>query len=235
MKSLTRILFAAALLLFVKNSFAYTVQDRHLTGFSAIQLSASYDVYITQGGSESVKVEAPDDIINHIATEVQSGTLKIYSKGEHGWSGWNLNGHKKMVVYVEVRNLNSISISGSGDVFFKDGITAPSLKIKVSGSGDVLGKLNVKTLEAAISGSGDVKLSGRADNAAVSLSGSGDYSARDLVTASTAVRVSGSGDAVVNASQKIDASVSGSGDIRYTGEAKQISSDSHGSGEIHRL
>ncbi|MGZ3820533.1 MAG: GIN domain-containing protein, partial [Mucilaginibacter sp.] len=46
--------------------------------------------------------------------------------------------------------------------------------------------------------------------------------------------VTGSGDASVNASSKVDASVSGSGDIKYTGGAKNVSSSKSGSGDIER-
>jgi len=234
MKLLTRTLLTVALLLFINNSFA-AIQDRHLSGFNAISLSAAYDVYIVQGTTESVKVEAPDDMIDHLVTEVQNGVLKIYNKNDHSWGSWNFSGHKKLVVYVTAKDINNIGVSGSGNVYFKNGITTNSLKVRVSGSGNVQGKLTVKILETGISGSGDVKFVGRADNATIGVSGSGDYTGRDLVTVSTAVRVSGSGDATVNASEKIDAVVSGSGDIRYTGTAKQISKSTHGSGDIHKM
>jgi len=235
MKSLTRVLFATvAFVAFATlTTKASRIEDRHLSGFNAISLSASYDVYITQGTAESVKVEASADDQEHIITEVSGGVLNIYEKHNHGLH-WDWGG-KKQVVYIVARDINSISISGSGDVFFKSGINTGSMKIKVSGSGDVAGRLNAKQLEAAISGSGDVKLSGRADNSSVRVAGSGDFEGRDLVTINTTVRVVGSGDATVNASVKIDASVAGSGDIRYTGGAKQVSTSKAGSGDIHRM
>jgi hypothetical protein len=234
MKHLKKTLIIASLMLFVTIKLFANTEDRHLSGFHAIQLSASYDVYITQGTTESVRVEAPDDVIDKIVTEVQGGVLKIYSKSNQGWSG-SWMGEKKMVISITAKEITAIGISGSGNVYFKGGLNSNALKIKVSGSGDVTGKLNVKALEVGLTGSGDIKLTGHADNAAVSVSGSGDYSARDLVTITTAVRVSGSGDATVNASNKIDAVVSGSGDIRYTGGAKQVSTATHGSGDITRL
>ncbi|MBW4888389.1 DUF2807 domain-containing protein [Mucilaginibacter sp. HMF5004] len=231
MKQFTGILLAVMLLCGINNAFAKT-EDRHLSGFNAISLSGSYDVYITQGNTESVKVEAPDDEIERIVTEVQNGVLKIYTKkGSWNWS-WS---NKKVAVYVNIKTVNSLGISGSGNVYFKEGINADALKVRVSGSGDVYGKLSVKTLEAIVSGSGDIKVSGHADNATVSVSGSGDYTARDLATVGTTIRVSGSGDATVNASQKLEAAVSGSGDIRYTGGASQVTTSAHGSGEIHRM
>lgn len=211
------------------------IEDRHITGFHAVDVGGSFDVYITQGSSESVKVEAPDEIIDHIITEVDNGVLKIYNKNDRNFHFGDLFGnHKKIVVYVTAKDLNAIAVSGSGDVFFKEGIRTNSLRLRVSGSGDMYGRVEVKNLESGISGSGDVKLTGRAESSAVNVSGSGDFEARGLVTVNTLVHVSGSGDASVNASGSISASVSGSGDVRYTGGAKSVSSSKSGSGDVSR-
>lgn len=234
MKSLIKILFVALLFTGINSAFAEP-QDRHLSGFHALSVSASFDVYITQGSTESVKVQAPADVIDRVITEVRGDVLTIRSKnGSFNW-GNLFSSHGKMVIYVTVKDLHSINISGSCDVFFKDGINANRLALQISGSGNVLGKLNVKTFDCVISGSGDVKLSGTAENSTASISGSGDFHARDLVTANTAIRVSGSGDAAVNATQTLDAHVSGSGDIRYTGGAKQVSTSTSGSGSIQHF
>ncbi|NCD70540.1 head GIN domain-containing protein [Mucilaginibacter agri] len=234
MKALTKAIFAFLLVASVENAFADT-QDRHLTGFNAINAGGSFDVYITQGNTESVKVEAPADVMDKLITEVNGGVLKIYTKsgswGNFNWFGGN---HKKTVVYVTAKQLNSITESGSGDVFFKDGITAPSLKLKVSGSGDMVGKVDTKDVEIGVSGSGDMKLLGRAVNASVGVSGSGDFSGSGLVTTNTTVRVSGSGDAAVNVNEKLDASVSGSGDVSYSGSAKNVNASASGSGSVHK-
>ena len=218
----------------VKVNFSEIV-DRHLSGFHAVDVAGSFDVYITQGSTESVKVEAPADIMSRIITEVDGGVLKIYNK--HDTFNWgDLWGHhKKIVVYVVARDLNSVNLSGSGDAFFKDGIRANNLKLNISGSGDMTGRVDTKNLECNITGSGDMKLSGRTESSGVTLVGSGDYTARNLLTVNCAVRVSGSGDAQVNASERIDASVSGSGDVRYTGSAKLVNSRKNGSGDISRF
>jgi hypothetical protein len=242
MKSLSKILLAAALLTgggytianahaTVKVSRTDDTQDRHLSGFNQISVMGSFDVYIVQGSVESVRVEAPSDVIDKIATEVQGGELKIYNKHDYNLGSW-FSGRKKIAVYVTVKELKNLGVSGSGDVNFKDGIRSVSLTIRVSGSGDVLGKVDVRNLDCGISGSGDTKLSGHAENSMVGISGSGDYEGRDLVTTNTSVDVTGSGDASINASNSINASVSGSGDIEYTGGAQHVSKSKSGSGEI---
>ena len=211
-----------------------TTEDRHLSGFNAVSVGGSFDVYITQGSTESVKVTAPKDIIGRIITEVEGNTLKIYTKRD-GDNNWHWGSNKKMVIYVAIKDVNAITLSGSGDVFFKEGIKANSLKLRLSGSGDLTGRLNVKTLESSIAGSGDITINGSADNSSVSVVGSGDYTAQNLVTVTTTVRVAGSGDARVNASEKLDASVIGSGDVHYTGSVKNVNSSKVGSGDISRM
>jgi hypothetical protein len=232
MRTLKTLLMAGILV--AATSFAKAdTQDRHLTGFSAVSVAGSYDVYITQGSTESVKVDAPSEIIDRIVTEVQGGVLKIYTKDGTNWNNWG--GNKKMIIYVAIKNVNAVSLAGSGDVYFKDGLKAPSLKIKLTGSGDISGKVDVKTLESSIGGSGDITLSGRAENSSVSVVGSGDFTGQNLATTNTQVKVAGSGDAKVNAAEKIDASVVGSGDVHYTGAAKNISSSKAGSGSVSRM
>jgi len=244
MKSLIKILLAAVLIAGTGFSIANArpavktnaadIVDRHLSGFNAVNVAGPFDVDIVQGATESVKVEAPADVINRIITEVNGGVLKIYNKHDSwNWGNW-WGHHRKILVHVTAKDLNAISITGSGDVSFRDGLSTNSLKLRISGSGDMTGKLAVKTLESSITGSGDMKLSGSAESSTVSVVGSGDFTARNLTTVSTSVRVSGSGDAEINASEKVDAAVNGSGDIRYSGAAKNINKRKTGSGDITR-
>jgi hypothetical protein len=243
MKSLTKVLLAAVLVtsagytyakpvVTVKSSAYRDTEDRHLSGFKAVDVAGSFDVYVTQGETESVKVDAPANVMDHIITEVEDGVLKIYDKKHNGSGNWFNGDHKKIVVYVTVRDLNAVGVSGSGDVFFKDGVKSDNLKIRVSGSGDVSGKIDAKTLACSISGSGNMKLNGHAEDSNVSVSGSGDYSGRALTTTSTTVQVSGSGNANINASTNIVVAVSGSGDVKYTGGAQHVIKSKSGSGDI---
>jgi hypothetical protein len=228
---LIRIFMALLLVGTTAKTFANT-EDRHLTGFHAVDVAGSFDVYITQGSTESVKVEAPADIIGNILTDVKGGTLVIHTKNHFSWN--NIFGNKKVVVYVTIKDVTGIAVTGSGDAYFKDGITANNLSLHVTGSGDVSGKINAKTLESSVTGSGDIKISGHADSQRVSVTGSGDYAAKGLTTTNTAVTVTGSGDASVYASETLKAGVSGSGDVRYAGNPKNISKSKSGSGDIER-
>ncbi len=235
-------LLAAGLLTGSAQTFAHPVkpahvsiadtEDRKVSDFKGINLAGSYDYYIKQGNSISVRVEAPAKLLPYIITEVKNGVLNVYTKNHTNWS--NLFNDEKIAVYITAKDINSIKLTGSGDVFFKEGITGTDMSITLSGSGDVMGKINATSVECTLTGSGDLKISGRAENAKIRLTGSGDLSARELQTVNANVEVVGSGDASVNASSSLKARVSGSGDIRYTGNPKNVLKSTTGSGDIER-
>jgi Putative auto-transporter adhesin, head GIN domain len=92
--------------------------------------------------------------------------------------------------------------------------------------------VEVDNIETKASGSGCVELSGHAASSMVHVSGSGNFSAPNLNAMSTTVHVGGSGNAVVNSTQKLDAFVSGSGNISYNKGAQNVSISISGSGKI---
>jgi hypothetical protein len=222
--------FAGSVKIPVKHNSIET-QERKVSGFRGVASSGSFNVILTQGNAESVKVKADADVINEVITEVKNGTLQIHSKSRN-WSMSNIWNNRTVTVYVVAKDLSSISVSGSGDLKIENEFNTNSLSLRVSGSGNFTGKVNVKTLEAGVSGSGDFKVAGAADESSVSISGSGNFDGKGLTTKSTAIRVSGSGNASIYASEKLDASVSGSGDVRYSGHPKNISKVVHGSGDV---
>ena len=254
MKSFIKLLLAT--LLVAGNSYAFTkphstlqadttfvTVDRHVSDFNSLHISGPFDVHITQGTTESVTLTAPKEILDRIVTEVNSGELKISNKHDNwGWnekSWWSDKSwwrhHKKIVVHVTVKDLNSIKLSGSGSALFEEGLSVTSLKLMIRGSGNIEGKVAVKKLESSISGSGSIKLSGTAENSSISVTGSGNFSAPELITSNSAVHLSGSGGAKINANDKVDAAISGSGGVSYTGTAKIVNSKKSGSGSISRF
>jgi hypothetical protein len=254
MRSITKILLAAVLL--TGSGYIYAkphtiikadstiLAERHVAGFNEIKIAGPFDVHITQGAVESVKVNAPAEIMDRIVTEVSGHVLEIHNKHDNwGWgekSWWSEKGYwrlhpGKITVTVTVRELNSVTTSGRSSAVFENGITSQSLKLRVSGSGEVRGKVDVKTLDTHISGSGSIQLAGTAGHSTVRVTGSGSFKALSLTTSASAVHISGSGGAEINASDKVDASVSGSGGVSYTGTVKSVNSKKSGSGSIRRI
>jgi hypothetical protein len=242
MKMNFKLVLAVAMLISAGTSFAKPVkpahvrfadtEDRKVSDFKGISISGSYDYYIKQGSTNAVRVEAPAKLLPYIVTEVKGGVLNVSTKAHTNWG--NLFNNEKIAIYITAKDINSIKFSGSGDVYFEEGINSTDMRISMSGSGDLTGKITATSVECSLTGSGDLKLSGRAENAKIKLTGSGDLSTRELQTVNTYVELVGSGDASVNATGSLNAKLSGSGDINYSGNPKSISKSKSGSGGISR-
>jgi hypothetical protein len=247
MKTLTT--FLCAVLFFIGTGMAAAQSnltdtvDCHLSGFDHIKIQGPLKVYISQGDVESVKLVASPEAIGRTVSSVDGRTLKVRNKYE----SWSWGPEKwfrkkdqwqtpieKVTVFITIRDMNSISVSGSGDVIFTDSIVTNSLAIGLRGSAGLSGNVNTKELTAGISGSGKIKLAGTATDATIRLSGSANFSAAQLVTENATVHISGSGHASVNASDQVNATLHGSAGLRYTGTAK-INSTKSGSASINRF
>ena len=71
-----------------------------------------------------------------------------------------------------------------------------------------------------------------ADSLTASIDGSGSLEAADLATTGATVSLSGSGGAKVHASERVVATISGSGSVQHTGGAKDVVSNIRGSGSV---
>ena len=226
-------LFLAATTVFL---FALTItsfsqkQTRNVDTFTGISLGVSADLYLTTGESQKVVLEGDEDVLDRIETSVKGDHLIIKSRNTSWWKGFR----EKINIYVSVREIDYISLSGSGKIFSKNTIDGERLKLSVSGSGDMRLKVNVEEIDQGISGSGDLELEGKATEVSTTISGSGSLNAEELRTDSHEVRISGSGKCWIYAAKEIDARISGSGSVYYKGDPN-IRSTVSGSGKIRSL
>jgi carbon monoxide dehydrogenase subunit G len=205
-------------------------ESRSLAEFQAISLHGSMDLVVRQGSTQSVQVEADDNLLPLLESVVEAGsqgaTLQLRWK-----KGQSLSSRSKVLVTVVVSKLSALSAAGSGDVKV-EAFNTPMLRLSISGSGDakLLG-LTADELGISISGSGDVAGNGSATRLKVSIAGSGDVRLSEMKADDVTVAIAGSGDAAVNANKTLEVKIAGSGDVSYTGNAA-VKSSVAGSGGV---
>jgi hypothetical protein len=86
----------------------------------------------------------------------------------------------------------------------------------------------------SIAGSGDFRAAGTATTVGVVIDGAGDVYCDKLQARNVAVRIRGSGDARVAASDELKVDIDGSGDVRYRG-APKITRQISGAGSVKPL
>lgn len=216
----------------ILNTINTSSEERQVSNFTGISSGGSYDVYVKMGNTEDLRIEGDEDRIKNIETKVENGILKIRTiKSANGWS-WNNRGSIK--IYITAKALNSLAVSGSGNMEVNGTVKANSFNTQVSGSGNIHLNVQCSTLNAAVSGSGGMKISGSTTAAHISISGSGGIDGRNLKTSTTDIKVSGSGNGSIHVEKQLNASVSGSGNISYAGNPK-VNQSKSGSGSIHKI
>jgi hypothetical protein len=224
-----RILIAAIILTgTIPATLSAQSETRDLKNFSEIGFAVPGDLYVKIGNEFRIVLEGDPEILNKIETEVRGNKLLI--KYENFRWGWN----QKIKAFVTLPAVEGLSISGSGSIYVETPLKGTSLGLSISGSGKIYaGAIAYEIMRCSISGSGDFVFegSGTVNNAELSISGSGSYKAPDLKSGKLQARISGSGSCDCYVTEELIATISGSGNIYYSGNPS-IDLKSSGSGKI---
>ena len=233
----------------VTGSGEIVTQIIDVSRFDVVTLAASGDVYIEQGNTESLTIEADDNILPLLRNRVIGGELIldtrpnqsltpsqpiIYRLTIKDLSRVTLNGSGNFfVVPLETKKIE-ISLRGSGNISFDD-LTVEQVAIDLIGSGNIdIEELAADRVETSMPGSGDITLNGKATLQNISIDGSGNYRAADLETSRAEIKIPGSADVFVWVLDELNTDVDGSGEIHYFG-SPTVHESGLGSGNLSPL
>ena len=223
--------FAIGLLLLVVHlsSFAQkrVQEEREVQDFTMINIGGAFNVFLTQGNSHSVVVEAPEDLMDMVITEVRGKELKVYNRR-------NINNSGRIHVYIEFRELKELDISGASNVEGETVIKAETFELKVSGAGNTYLDLEVDRLTTDVSGAGNVELNGKAGSHNVKISGAGNFVAYGFKCDKLSIEANGAAHAKVYAVNEIEAYAKGASSITYKGNPEKVMVNSSGAGDIQQ-
>jgi hypothetical protein len=203
-------------------------ETRKVSSFDGIDVSGAFDIILKQGTTEEVIVEADANLLPVIRTEVVGGTLRIETTKP-------IHHVTVMKVYITVKDLKLIDVSGAVDINTEGRITVPELSIDASGASDSKMEIAVQKLKLDCSGASKMKFSGSAKDVNMDLSGASDIFAYDMLTENFDFEISGTGNAQINVSKKIRAEISGAGSVKYKGSPSDIDQSVSGAGSIKKV
>lgn len=204
-----------------------TSQTREVTDFSAVDLAGIGNIIIDYGEQESLRIEAEDNLLPYLETEVDGDTLTIGIR-----EGVNIIPTQGIFYYLTVRELDEVSVSGLGNIDLPL-LEGTSVALNITGGGDIDAKeVNAKDLAVKLSGLGSLTIEGgEVTNSNVQLTGAGNYNASQLVSQVVNVQVTGLGSAGVWAEDALSATITGGGSVRYKGKP-QITKNVTGLGVV---
>lgn len=206
-------------------------ETRTTSDYDAIKISGSFDVDLVAGQEGKIILKGEENLLSAIKVEVEDNVLKVYVERN---SNIRPSIGKKIQVTIPFNKISEVNLSGSGNIQSKNVIKNDKFLAKLSGSGNFNLAVDSNNLELNLSGSGNVRLKGNANNFTTKLSGSGDIDTTELQSKIVDVNVSGSGNSKINCKKSLTARVSGSGNIKYTGNPEKRDVKVSGSGNISK-
>lgn len=185
----------------VNGSGNIQTQDREVSNFTKIDVSGVFKVEVTLQRDVDVKVEADENLLSFIKTEVNDDTLQIKAKKR-------LSSKNPLVIKVSVPNVEALEISGAS-------------KIEMT---------NVKndSLTVDSSGASKIKIEGITKNLTVDSSGASTINAENLKSENAFIDSSGASKINVFASNTLEADLSGASNVVYSGSPKNIKKKASG-------
>lgn len=203
-------------------------EQREISGINEVNFDGFGNLFIKQSETESLTIEAEDNIVKNIKTEVSGNKLTIrFNKGLIPVPT------RQVYITLNLKNLSQINFAGAGSIEC-DNFKTENFEINSSGAGDIKLNIEAKTLVSKITGAGEIQISGAAESQEIKITGAGSYNGKDLISNKCKITISGAGSATVNVKDLLDVKISGVGSINYIGDP-EVSKDISGAGSVKKL
>lgn len=215
-----------------RGSGVVTTQTRDVSGFDSVQVDGAGEIFIIQGEEESLQIQAEDNIIDRLTSEVQGNTL-VLGYRDSAWRN-SIIPTKRITYTLTIDDLSEITINGAADLEM-DSLETGTFALTINGAGQVsIDQFLAESLNVKIAGTTNMNISGQVSQQFVSIEGAGNYKAGDLQTNATSIEINGLGSATVWASETLNISIDGGGDVRYYG-TPNVTQNINGLGDIDNL
>ncbi len=180
----------------IKGSGIRKSEERDPAVFDSIEVNGIFDVFITFGQKQQMKITGDENILPHIATEVAHGKLLIHATK-------SFTTKIPLTITLKVKQLRQIKATGSTSIETSD-IESRNLVIKAEGASEI-------------------HISGKAETLEISASDAGRIEAGKLLAENAKVYLAGSGEAAVHVRHKLYTEISEAASLICYGKPLQVS------------
>ena len=199
----------------VEGNGKVVTRDVAISAFDELKASGLYVLKLSQGSTESVKIEADENLQDYFTVKKEGSKLFINTDKLNNKN----SGKLKLKVYVTFKQLKTLELSTLGNVKSEGSLSFDDLKLSSNSVGNVDLKLTANKVSLNNQGVGNVTLSGKAQNAVFHHQGVGSLKAGDFAVQTVDIKNTGVGSAEVNAEKELKAEDSFTGKIKNRGAA----------------
>jgi hypothetical protein len=135
----------------IKGSGNVKTETRDVSGFTVVEVSGSGNLVVETGDMETLTIEAEDNILPLLTSEVKDGKLILTSKPNSSYSPT-----KAVIYHLTVKDLEALTVTASATGTMEN-LKRDSFMLTISASGSVnVGTLNVGKLDLRVQDSGSL-------------------------------------------------------------------------------
>ncbi|WP_250434307.1 head GIN domain-containing protein [Hanstruepera flava] len=202
-----------------------TKEQRLQNEFNEIHVSRGLDVYVTQGPSEKVTIEADGNLHDIILVAINNGVLEITAEE-------NIRSAASKKVLVTFKNIDKIVATSGSDVYSTNTIKADDLELETNSGSDMELEIDTQKLYCLSTSGSDLELTGRATTLKAEANSGSDIDAGDLLAEKSTIRATSGASISVNTSKELIAKANSGGDITYYGSPEKLEKTEGVSGGI---
>lgn len=207
-------------------------ETRQVKTFDAVAINYPAQVVIRQDDSESVKVEADDNLLDQLSTEVRDGRLVI-ENSEREWAR-RVRPSETVKITITVKDLKEVDFSSAGTLLV-EGLDTEIFELDLSGAGEVnLNDLQVEQLECKLTGAGNLRADGEAGSVDLEIDGFGNFHGDELHADRADVTINGAGNVNLRVKTYLRAEINGAGSVGYYG-TPDVNQRINGAGSVRQL
>ena len=196
--------------------------------FTEVHGSAGLDIYITHGDENKIVVEADENLLQYIETNIEDGKLHVTTSENIGHS-------EAKKVYVTYKQLNSIEASSGADVTGNSVIKSERLSLKSSSGSDLKVEVFSKEITAKASSGSDLNISGKASSLTADASSGSEIDAKELLVVNCNAEASSGAEVSVKVKGNLETQVSSGGNVNYYGDPVSVNSNKSHSGSVKKM
>jgi hypothetical protein len=202
-------------------------QTRSLTAFSGVHASGDVHVELQNGSSQSIVVEADDNIISYVETIVSGNILKVRLKDINNLRNATINVIIIAPVIKEIHASASAEISGKNTIISDD-----KEKIVASSGSKINLQVDVPSVSASASSGANINVSGKTRDTDAEASSGAEVNASGLLAETATASASSGASVKIFGSISINASASSGGNVKYSGGASNIKKNESSGGSV---
>jgi len=209
----------------IVGSMNVVTEKREIGRFNSIRASGGIYIELRQGNETGLTIEADDNLVELIVTEVVDGVLRIRLKE-------SVKQHKALRMEVDFVSLEALSGSSGTRFTSPTGIVGPALLLNLSAGASVELNLDVEKLNVDASSGAQVNLSGRVRDLFLDSSSGALVNARELKADNATVDASSAAISHVFATNEMSIDASSGARVNYYGTPATLNKSASSGGTI---